>query len=295
MVSVGDAVRSAFPSRDRNGSNHSNIVTSESTTASPPKLAVKGLSVAFKHGDRTVHALDDISLSIEERQFVAIIGASGSGKSTLLNVMAGLLKPRVGSVEVGGVRVTKPGDSRVAYMFQQEVLLPWKTIADNIALPLRLRGVSVTPALVQEQLAMVGLRGFGDSYPHHLSGGMRQRAQLARTLIQDPEILLMDEPFGAVDAQTRRQLQEEFLRLAEGRRLTVLLVTHDVQEAVLLADRVIVFRSSPGRVQSVVDVPFGRPREVLKVIQHAEFASLTSGLVETLSSTKLSPDQAVSA
>jgi NitT/TauT family transport system ATP-binding protein len=223
--------------------------------AGTPVLRVDEVSKVFGHGPAAVSALEHISLRVERGQFVCLVGASGCGKSTLLHLLAGLDSPTSGSLAVEG---------RTALMFQEAALFPWLTVAGNVALALRLRGVrrGERPSLVASLLEMVHLEGFGDRQPHELSGGMRQRAALARALAQDADVLLMDEPFGSLDAMTRDLLHAEVERLWVDRRFTVLFVTHNVREAVRLADRVLVLTSRPGRVSTAFDVDIPRPRRI---------------------------------
>ena len=197
----------------------------------PQKVSVSGLSIAFG----ATRALDRVSLTVNDGEFVSIVGPSGCGKSTMLNVIAGLLAPAEGSTHVAAIDGNGAG-SRIGYMFQKDTLLPWATALENVCLPMDVKGARdwhKARALMQ----LVDLTGFEAHYPRQLSGGMRKRVQLARLLAQDPEVLLMDEPFGALDAQTRLIIQEEFLKIWERQRKTVLFVTHDLQEAIALSDR----------------------------------------------------------
>ncbi len=246
-------------------------------SAAVPFLEVHELQASFRglYGD--LDALCDVSFSVARGEFVALIGPSGCGKSTLLRIVAGLLAPSAGTVLFDGQPLTSP-TRRVGLVFQQPALLPWRTVADNIALPLVLSGVAAE--VIQEQVAamvrLVRLEGFEREYPLHLSGGMAQRAALARALIQNPELLLLDEPFGALDALTRERMGAELLRIWEEYRRTVLMVTHSVEEAVLLADRVIVLSARPGRVIGNVPVALPRPRtpELLGSAQLQEIAQV---------------------
>jgi len=220
-----------------------------------PVLRVEGVSKVFGHGEAAVQALDRISLEVAQGQFVCLVGASGCGKSTLLHLLAHLDAPTSGKVAVEG---------RTALMFQEAALFPWLTVGGNISLALRLRGVPrrQRPPLVASLLEMVHLQGLTSRRPHELSGGMRQRVALARALAQDADVLLMDEPFGSLDAMTRDLLHAELEKLWIERRFTALFVTHNVREAVRLADRVLVLTSRPGRVSSCVDVDIPRPRRI---------------------------------
>jgi ABC-type nitrate/sulfonate/bicarbonate transport system ATPase subunit len=207
-------------------------------------------------------AVDGVSLSVERGEFVTIVGPSGCGKSSLLMLVAALLRPTEGDIQLSGRRVSAPGPDR-ALVFQDFALLPWRTVLKNVELGLELKG---EPAKRREEVArrylgMAGLRQFERHYPHQLSGGMRQRVGIARALSVDPEVLLMDEPFGALDAQIRQIMAGELLKIWERDRKTILFVTHDIDEAVFLADRVVVMSASPGRVLEVLPVSLPRPRE----------------------------------
>ncbi len=200
-------------------------------------------------------ALDRVSLTVNDREFVAIVGPSGCGKTTLLRLAAGLEFPTDGQVLVGEREVRAPGPDR-AVVFQQFALFPWKTVRENIAFGLKCRGVSAKEreAAVRYYVDVMGLSGHENSYPHQLSGGMQQRVAIARSYVLEPDVLLMDEPFGALDAQTRIEMQEELIRLARVNPRTVLFITHSVEEAVYLADRVVVMSRRPGRIREIVGV-----------------------------------------
>jgi NitT/TauT family transport system ATP-binding protein len=236
-------------------------------------LSIKGVSVVFGAGDRALVAVDDVSLSVREGEFLCLLGPSGCGKSTLLKVVAGLIEPREGEVRIarnGG------GPTLDAVMvWQEHALIPWRTIRENAAFSLELRGVPAKErhAAADKALAALGIADFGDYYARQLSGGMRQRAGIARALVADPRILLMDEPFAAVDAQTRRILQEQVLTLSQDLRKTIVFVTHSIEEALLLGDRVVVMSARPGRIKTIIEVPFNRPRGTA-VRRSAEFQEL---------------------
>jgi NitT/TauT family transport system ATP-binding protein len=228
------------------------------------KFAVRGLNKVFTSQTKaSVEALRDIDLTIADGEFVSIVGASGSGKSTLLRIIDGLETATSGSVEVDGRKVTRPGRDR-AMVFQQDSLLPWRTVLDNVGYGLMLGGTPRTEAhaTAQRFIDLTGLRGFENHYPHQLSGGMRQRVNVARALAMDPEILLLDEPFAALDAQTREIMQSELLKIWQAQKKTVLFITHQIDEAVYLSDRVIVFSARPGTVRDQIEVPFARPRDL---------------------------------
>jgi len=234
----------------------------------PQKVSVSGLSIAFG----ATRALDRVSLTVNDGEFVSIVGPSGCGKSTMLNVIAGLLAPAEGSTHVAAIDGNGAG-SRIGYMFQKDTLLPWATALENVCLPMDVKGARdwhKARALMQ----LVDLTGFEAHYPRQLSGGMRKRVQLARLLAQDPDVLLMDEPFGALDAQTRLIIQEEFLKIWERQRKTVLFVTHDLQEAIALSDRVVLISARPGRIKATYTVDLPRPRHIESVLAHPRFMAL---------------------
>jgi NitT/TauT family transport system ATP-binding protein len=242
-----------------------------STPASASAITLAGVSKAFGHGQDAVVALDRIDLRVRRGEFLCIVGASGCGKSTMLNLIAGLDQPTVGDVTVEG----KP-----ALMFQEAALFPWLTVVDNVALPLRLAGIGKKErrARAAELLELVHLRGQGQRRPHELSGGMRQRVALARSLAQDADVLLMDEPFGALDAMTRDLLHDELERLWSDNGFTVVFVTHNVREAARLADRIVLLTSRPGRVAEEFVVDNAHPRR----IDSPEVSSLAATVTDRL-------------
>ena len=205
-------------------------------------------------------ALEDVSLEVRDGEFVTILGPSGCGKSTLLQIVAGLEAPSGGRVTFEGA---PPGVALTAVVFQEHALFPWRTVRDNVVFGLEVRGIPAAEraASARRLLELVGLEGFADRYPHHLSGGMRQRVAIARALAVEPALLLMDEPFSALDAQSRALMQLELLALWERTRRSILYVTHQIQEAVLLGDRVVVMTRRPGRILAVRPVPLARPRD----------------------------------
>jgi len=229
----------------------------------PPAVELSGVTSTYREGTSTLTALEDISLSVAAGEFVAIIGPSGSGKSTLLDIVAGLTEPETGTVSLSGEVLTASQRlGRTAYMRQRDLLLPWRTIDRNAALALEARGMPAGEALARarERLPDFGLADFASAYPAQLSGGMRQRVAFLRTVLPGMAVLLLDEPFGALDALTRGDLQEWLLGLWERERQSVMLVTHDVEEAVLLADRVVVLTPRPGRVAAIETISIPRPR-----------------------------------
>jgi len=220
---------------------------------------------SFERAGEPIVAVDRVSLTVADREFVAIVGPSGCGKTTLLRLAAGLDFPTSGRVLVGDREVQAPGPDR-AVVFQQFALFPWKTVCENIGFGLKCRGVPAKErdAAVRDYVDVMGLGGHEDSYPHQLSGGMQQRVAIARSYVLDPDVLLMDEPFGALDAQTRVEMQEELIRLSRVNPRTVLFITHSVEEAVYLADRVVVMTRRPGQIREVVDVTDLRRDEAWK-------------------------------
>ncbi len=229
------------------------------TREAEPFVTLDGVTKVFDHGKRAMTALENVSLEMTKGEFVCILGASGCGKSTLLSLIAGLDKVTSGSIEIA--------DGRPAVMFQEPALLPWLTVRRNVELPLRLHNVDTDQRnqTVNRLLAMVGLIDFADHRPHQLSGGMRQRCALARALAQESEVLLMDEPFAALDALTRDDMQRLLAEVWRETRKTVIYVTHNVAEAVYLADRVVVMTPHPGTVKAVIKIPLPRPRDPLSV------------------------------
>jgi len=224
------------------------------------EFVLQSLSKVFD-GPKPVIALQDINLTVASGEFVCLLGASGCGKSTLLDILAGLERPSSGTALFGGAPIEGADPGR-GLVFQDPALFPWRTIAENISFGPELRRVpkGERQALARSSLARVGLAGFEDAYPHQLSGGMRQRAGIARALANDPQVLLMDEPFGAVDHLTRVSLQESLLELWEREKRTIVFVTHDIGEAVFLGDRVVLLSPRPGRVRRIFDVDSPRPR-----------------------------------
>ena len=217
----------------------------------------------FQAKDREpVTALSNFSLEIAKGEFVSIVGPSGCGKSTFLNIVLGLIEPASGVIQLDGTRISGPGQER-AMVFQEFGLLPWRSVTANVELGLELKGVpsSKRAARAKELINLVGLKGFESHYPHELSGGMKQRVGLARALATEPEVLLMDEPFAALDAQTRDLMQTELLQIWERSKKTVLFVTHSIEEAAYLSDRVIVMTARPGRTKDVIQIDLPRPRD----------------------------------
>lgn len=248
----------------------------------PYKLEVCDINKSFRKDGRNLPVLQNINISIEEGEFACIIGPSGCGKSTLFNIIAGLMPPTEGSVSSdGGDIICKPG--YVGYMLQKDMLLPWRTIMDNIILGLEIRGVRRKQAVERAMplLTRYGLKGFENHYPYELSGGMRQRAAFLRTLLYDRDILLLDEPFGALDAQTRLEMQNWLLNIWKDFRKTILFVTHDIDEAIYLSDDIYVFSQRPGTIKAKIRVNIDRPRKTADITS-AEFMDLKQHLLELL-------------
>jgi NitT/TauT family transport system ATP-binding protein len=240
------------------------------------KLEVDNLSVDYvmARTQQKVRALQNVSLTVEAGEFVAILGPSGCGKSTFLNVIAGLIQPTTGSIRVNGVSVSGPGQDR-ALVFQSSALFPWRTVTGNVGYGLELKGVAREEARSRAGhfIRLVGLSGFEESYPRELSGGMQQRANLARALAVDPQLLLLDEPLAALDAQTREYMQNELQRIWMETRHSAILVTHQIREAVYLADRLAVLSGRPGCIKTMIQVTLPRPRSVL-TLQDPRFHAL---------------------
>jgi NitT/TauT family transport system ATP-binding protein len=240
----------------------------------PPLIAVEQVSRVFTSGARVVTALDNVSFEIHPGNFVSIVGPSGCGKSTLLKIISGLLPASSGGTTVGGIRVDRPLEN-VGMVFQAPVLLKWRSVLGNILLPVEFAKLDVASYTVTARalIKLVGLEGFEEMFPYELSGGMQQRASLCRALVTDPQLLLMDEPFGALDAMTRDELDLELLRIWEERKKTVLFVTHSIQEAVFLSDLVFVMSARPGRLIEKIAIELPRPRtmEMMSVTKFGEY------------------------
>lgn len=243
-----------------------------------PILAVQNLSVVFPDNNGGLRALEDVSFEVCPQDFVCFLGPSGSGKTTLLRILAGILQPTSGNVNF--IHSQQP---KIGMVFQQSNLMPWRTVMDNIKLPLELEGVSDAKARsrAQEMIELVGLQGFESNWPRDLSGGMAQRVALARALIHDPDLLLLDEPFGSLDAITRERMWMELSRIWQARQKTVIMVTHSINESLFLADRVLVLTQRPGKVKLDLKVDLPRPRkDDIRYTQH--FGKLARKLRETI-------------
>ena len=228
-----------------------------------PKIQIEGVSKDFLRGKETIAALKDISLDITEGEFVVIVGASGCGKTTLLNLIAGFISPTRGRIRLNGEEV-RGIDPRCGMIFQQYALFPWKTVLDNVAFGLKMKGIpkKERTAIAATYIDMVGLTGFEESYPNALSGGMKQRVSIARALANDPEVMLLDEPFAALDAMTRQILQEQLIHIYEKQQKTVLFITHAIDEALMLASRIVIMTARPGQIAQDLHNELPRPRDV---------------------------------
>lgn len=240
-------------------------MTAAAVAADAGAITVRGVSKWFSTAEGTpLQVLDNIDLTIAAQAIVAIIGASGCGKSTLLNIISGLVTPERGDIILNGIPARNFSDWRsISYMFQEDRLLPWRTALRNVEFSLEAGSMlrSEREARARDALKLVGLESFADAFPYQLSGGMRSRVALARSLVQEPCILLMDEPFSRLDALTRAQMHEELLRIQQLKRMTIVFVTHDVEEAVVLADRVVIMAPRPGRIRDTATIALARPRD----------------------------------
>lgn len=251
---------------------------------SPPLIELIGATKLFPTGSGSVHtAVHDLTLTVDAGEFVAVVGPTGCGKSTTLSLVSGLQPASSGEVRVNGRPVASIPDG-VGYMFQNDAVMPWRSVLDNVASGPRFRGVPKAEAREQaaDWIGRVGLAGFEKYYPHQLSGGMRKRVALAQTLVTSPKIMLMDEPFSALDVQTRSLMQDELLRLWSGTGAAVIFVTHDLEEAISLADRVVVLTTRPATVKAVFDVGLARPREVEELRITEDFLRIYREIWESL-------------
>jgi len=253
-------------------------------------IEIDGISHVFRSRRARVHALDDIDLTVEENEFITLVGRSGCGKSTLLRIIGGLLPATRGEVRVQGARVTRPRRD-VSLMFQRSALLPWRSVIDNVLLPVEILKLDRNEyrRRAEELLAVAGLEGFEDRKPRELSGGMQQRVALCRALVHEPSVLLMDEPFAALDALTREELSLELQRIWSDYRKTIVFVTHSIQEATLLADRIVVMSPRPGRIARVLDVRAPRPRSLGVTAHSDELDRVSAELHELLFARELEP------
>jgi NitT/TauT family transport system ATP-binding protein len=251
--------------------------TASSTSSGHHRIEVRKLSKSFQLSGVTIEAVHDVSFNVRRGEFVALLGPSGSGKSTVLNMIATLVRPSNGEILIDGKPIVAgKATPNVGYVFQRDTLFPWRTVADNIGYGLQLAGA---PEVERREriatcISQAGLKGFERAYPSTLSGGMRQRAALMRTLVVEPQILLMDEPFGALDTHTKIDMHQVLLRIWEREQQTVLFVTHDLGEALTLADRIILFSARPGQIKDMFEVDFTRPRDAVRVRETPRYAEL---------------------
>jgi NitT/TauT family transport system ATP-binding protein len=245
--------------------------------AGTTKLSVERVSMIFVRDGKSTHVLQDIDLDVSEGEFVCVLGPSGCGKSTLLNAMAGFLAPTSGEIRVDGEIVTKP-DPRRIFVFQERGVFPWLTVEGNIGFGLFKLPRAEREARIAYYVKMVGLQGFEKTYPQELSGGMKQRLEVARALAVNPDMLFLDEPFGALDSITRLIMRAELLRIWEAERKTIIFVTHDIDEAVQLADRVVVMSARPATIQQIVDIDIPHPRD----ISSARYLELRDGIFQQI-------------
>ncbi len=252
-------------------------------TAKTPKLEIQKISKSYSVRGKPLEVLQDITLHLEPREFVCLVGASGCGKSTLLNIIAGLIPPSTGQIVVDGQSVTgRPGSDR-GMVFQGYTLYPWLTVAQNVAFGLQFRRMSKSAQRerVRYFLDVVGLWAFANTYPNHLSGGMKQRVAIARALANEPAVLLMDEPFGALDAQTKEQMQQFLLKLWQQTHVTILMITHDVEEAIYLSQRVYVMSARPGRIKSEFNIQLPEARDI-EIKLSVEFLEIKRQIIHEL-------------
>lgn len=245
-------------------------------------LIARDLSMVYPSRDGGLHALSAVNLDVEPQEFVCVVGPSGCGKTTLLRLLAGLLIPTSGQVLFEGEALRGPR-RRIGFVFQKMSLMPWRTVLQNIGLPLELQGIDEgqVSARAQDLVELVGLTGFEDCHPHDLSGGMAQRVTIARALVHEPDLLLLDEPFGALDALTRERMASELLRIWSAQTVTVVMVTHSIPEALLLADRVVVLSERPGTVRLDLPIPLDRPRS-LELMHTRRFGQLAQRVREAI-------------
>src|SRR5262249_5168997 len=254
---------------------HAPKMTMQANTTGGEVIGIEGVSLVYRSKSAEVHALDNVSFSASNREFVALVGPSGCGQSTLLKLIAGLIQATRGTIRVNGRPIAGPTPS-IGIVFQSPLLMAWRTVLQNVLLQIEIRDLPVGDyrTAARDLIRLVGLEGFEDAHPHQLSGGMQQRVGLCRALIHDPDLLIMDEPFGALDAMTREQMNAELQRIWIERRKTVLFITHSIAEAAFLADRVLVMSPRPGRIVGEIVVALPRPRTVATT-ERPEFVQIT--------------------
>ncbi len=262
-------------SRQANAMARLRVVPKGEASAPRQMIQIRNLAKTYRTRGGDVPSLRPINLDVSDGEFVAVVGPSGCGKSTLLKLIAGLIPPTEGEIRIGGVAVQDPPDD-VGIVFQNPVLLPWRSVLRNVMLPVEVRKLDRETHLARARklLSMAGLEDFQNKYPWQLSGGMQQRAAICRALVHDPKIVLMDEPFGALDAMTRERMNLELQRIHHDTGKTILLITHSIPEAVFLADRVVVMSERPGAIAAIYDVTLPRPRD-LEIMGHPTFVDLT--------------------
>ena len=267
---------------DPNNRPHSAIAVTDRTDREVVVHASR-ITKRFLGKRESINAVSDLTVDVHAGEFVCLVGPSGCGKSTLLNMTAGLMSPTTGVLLYRSAPVPRP-NTKIGYITQKDNLLPWATVADNVGLALKIRGVPKNQRrdAVERTIHVLGLDGFAESYPAQLSGGMRKRAMLGRTLIYKPEALLLDEPFGALDAQLKLVMQQELLRICQEEKITTVFVTHDIAEAITLADRVVVMSKRPGRVKLDCQIDIARPRDVFGIRSHPRFGPLHDELWQAL-------------
>jgi NitT/TauT family transport system ATP-binding protein len=253
------------------------VIPAPEAVAGRSKLEIRGLHMAFRTEESEVRVLEDLDLDVREGELVCILGPSGCGKSTLLNIVAGFLPPTSGSVRIDGEEVHGP-DPRRIFVFQERGVFPWLTVEGNIGFGLGRLGRAERAARIAHYVRLVGLEGFEKSYPHELSGGMKQRVEVARALAVDPDMLFLDEPFGALDSITRLEMRRELLRIWQAEQKTILFVTHDIEESVQLADRVVVLSARPARIRRIVEIDLPHPRD----LSSRRYLELRDGIFEEI-------------
>jgi len=255
------------------------VISASSPEPAPgrTKLAIRGLSMTFRGADAEVRVLEALDLDVREGEFVCILGPSGCGKSTLLNIVAGFLPPSSGTVRIDGEEVRGP-DPRRIFVFQERGVFPWLTVEGNIGFGLGRLPKAERGKRIRHYVRLVGLEGFEKAYPHELSGGMKQRVEVARALAVDPDMLYLDEPFGALDSITRLEMRRELLRIWRAEKKTILFVTHDIEESVQLADRVVVLSARPARIRRIVEIDLPHPRD----LSSRRYLELRDGIFEEI-------------